>query len=197
MGNCTGKLVMGILALIAEFENDIRRERQMDGISKAKNRGVRFGRKPELTPERTAQIRKFRKQEPQWLTSCADEAKQGIHLSRVSPMRNRTEYQRSRRLRQKPPVSLRRPRRRLGLGEPGPLRGATPSPLEATSHRRQSWSRPPTVFPLLFLHKTCFTPTVGNAGPKSPQRLSRRCVEKRRRSRPRTTRARCNIHQAG
>ena len=29
----TGKLVMGILALIAEFENDIRRERQMDGTS--------------------------------------------------------------------------------------------------------------------------------------------------------------------
>ena len=27
----TGKLVMGILALIAEFENDIRRERQQDG----------------------------------------------------------------------------------------------------------------------------------------------------------------------
>ena len=32
----TGKLVMGILALIAEFENDIRRERQQDGINKAK-----------------------------------------------------------------------------------------------------------------------------------------------------------------
>jgi DNA invertase Pin-like site-specific DNA recombinase len=28
----TGKLIMGVLALIAEFENDIRRERQMDGI---------------------------------------------------------------------------------------------------------------------------------------------------------------------
>jgi DNA invertase Pin-like site-specific DNA recombinase len=41
----TGKLVMGILALIAEFENDIRRERQMDGIAKAKDRGVKFGRK--------------------------------------------------------------------------------------------------------------------------------------------------------
>ena len=40
----TGKLVMGILALIAEFENDIRRERQMDGIAKAKDRGVKFGR---------------------------------------------------------------------------------------------------------------------------------------------------------
>jgi DNA invertase Pin-like site-specific DNA recombinase len=40
----TGKLIMGILALIAEFENDIRRERQMDGIAKAKERGTRFGR---------------------------------------------------------------------------------------------------------------------------------------------------------
>ena len=39
----TGKLVMGILALIAEFENDIRRERQMDGIAKAKDRGVSSG----------------------------------------------------------------------------------------------------------------------------------------------------------
>ena len=45
----TGKLVMGILALIAEFENDIRRERQLDGIAKAKERGVRFGVQPKLT----------------------------------------------------------------------------------------------------------------------------------------------------
>jgi DNA invertase Pin-like site-specific DNA recombinase len=42
----TGKLVMGILALIAEFENDIRRERQMDGFKQARERGIRFGRKP-------------------------------------------------------------------------------------------------------------------------------------------------------
>ena len=56
----TGKLVMGILALIAEFENDIRRERQMDGIAKAKERGVRFGRKPRLLPETVAQIRELR-----------------------------------------------------------------------------------------------------------------------------------------
>jgi DNA invertase Pin-like site-specific DNA recombinase len=56
----TGKLVMGILALIAEFENDIRRERQMDGIAKAKERGVRFGRKLELTPERVSEIRALR-----------------------------------------------------------------------------------------------------------------------------------------
>ena len=56
----TGKLIMGILALIAEFENDIRRERQMDGIAKAKERGTRFGRKPELTPERVAEIKSLR-----------------------------------------------------------------------------------------------------------------------------------------
>jgi DNA invertase Pin-like site-specific DNA recombinase len=56
----TGKLVMGILALIAEFENDIRRERQMDGIAKAKERGTRFGRKPELTAEQIAEIRAMR-----------------------------------------------------------------------------------------------------------------------------------------
>jgi DNA invertase Pin-like site-specific DNA recombinase len=57
----TGKLVMGILALIAEFENDIRRERQMDGIKKAHERGVRFGRKPLLVPETIQKIRKLRK----------------------------------------------------------------------------------------------------------------------------------------
>jgi DNA invertase Pin-like site-specific DNA recombinase len=56
----TGKLVMGILALIAEFENDIRRERQMDGIAKAKKRGVKFGRKLLLTQDRVAEIRSHR-----------------------------------------------------------------------------------------------------------------------------------------
>ena len=56
----TGKLIMGILALIAEFENDIRRERQMDGINKARERGTRFGRKPLLLPEKVEQIRGLR-----------------------------------------------------------------------------------------------------------------------------------------
>ena len=57
----TGKLIMGILALIAEFENDIRRERQMDGIKKARDRGTRFGRKPLLIPNTIQQVRKLRK----------------------------------------------------------------------------------------------------------------------------------------
>jgi DNA invertase Pin-like site-specific DNA recombinase len=51
---------MGILALIAEFENDIRHERQMDGIKKAQERGVRFGRKRKLTLEKVAEIRELR-----------------------------------------------------------------------------------------------------------------------------------------
>lgn len=56
----TGKLVMGILALIAEFENDIRRERQMDGIAKARERGVKLGRKPLLTSDKVDEIRQLR-----------------------------------------------------------------------------------------------------------------------------------------
>src|SRR5262245_5193207 len=54
------KLVMGILALIAEFENDIRRERQMDGIAKARDRGVKFGRKPLLVSDTIQKVRKLR-----------------------------------------------------------------------------------------------------------------------------------------
>jgi DNA invertase Pin-like site-specific DNA recombinase len=57
----TGRLIMGILALIAEFENDIRRERQMDGIKKARERGTQFGRKPLLVAETVEKIRKLRK----------------------------------------------------------------------------------------------------------------------------------------
>jgi DNA invertase Pin-like site-specific DNA recombinase len=46
----TGKLVMGILALIAEFETEIRRERQMEGIAKAKAEG-RTGGRPKLVTD--------------------------------------------------------------------------------------------------------------------------------------------------
>ena len=56
----TGKLIMGILALIAEFENDIRRERQQDGINRAKAEGVRFGPKPLLTIEVVQKIKELR-----------------------------------------------------------------------------------------------------------------------------------------
>lgn len=42
----SGKLVLGVLAAVAQFETNIRKERQMDGIAKAKEKGIAFGRKP-------------------------------------------------------------------------------------------------------------------------------------------------------
>jgi DNA invertase Pin-like site-specific DNA recombinase len=45
----TGKLMLNMLAAFAEFENDLRRDRQADGIAKAKARGAYKGR-PATTP---------------------------------------------------------------------------------------------------------------------------------------------------
>jgi DNA invertase Pin-like site-specific DNA recombinase len=52
----TGKLVLGILALIAEFETEIRRERQMEGIARAKAEGRSGGRPKKVTSATEAQI---------------------------------------------------------------------------------------------------------------------------------------------
>ena len=46
-----GKLVLGILGAVAEFEADIRKERQLEGIAKAKAAGVYKGRKPTVNVE--------------------------------------------------------------------------------------------------------------------------------------------------
>jgi DNA invertase Pin-like site-specific DNA recombinase len=51
----TGKLTMGILAAVAEFEADIRAERQRDGIEAAKAKGVYKGRKPSVDAEEIKQ----------------------------------------------------------------------------------------------------------------------------------------------
>ncbi len=40
-----------MLEIIAQFETEIRSERQMDGIAKAKQKGVRFGAQRKLTTE--------------------------------------------------------------------------------------------------------------------------------------------------
>ena len=45
----TGRLMFNMLASIAEFENDLRTERQAEGIAKAKENGVTFGRPAKLT----------------------------------------------------------------------------------------------------------------------------------------------------
>ncbi len=44
----TGKLLFHMLSAFAEFENNLRKERQVDGIKNALNNGVKFGRPPKL-----------------------------------------------------------------------------------------------------------------------------------------------------
>ena len=46
--DATGRLLFNMLGAIAQFETEIRAERQMDGIRKAKERGVKFGKKKEV-----------------------------------------------------------------------------------------------------------------------------------------------------
>ncbi|TPL87123.1 recombinase family protein [Mesorhizobium sp. B2-3-12] len=52
----TGKLVFGILASIAEFETALRKERQLEGIARAKAEGRTGGRPALVTPEVKAEI---------------------------------------------------------------------------------------------------------------------------------------------
>ena len=47
--DATGRLLFNMLGAIAQFETEIRAERQMDGIQQAKKRGIRFGRQKTLT----------------------------------------------------------------------------------------------------------------------------------------------------
>ncbi|WP_446751457.1 recombinase family protein [Vibrio sp. S9_S30] len=47
----TGRLMFNMLESIAEFENDLRTERQAEGIAKAKENGVKFGRPAKLNEQ--------------------------------------------------------------------------------------------------------------------------------------------------
>lgn len=60
--DATGRLLFNMLGAIGQFETEIRAERQMDGIAKAKARGVRFGPKKLLTQEQTAELQRRRTQ---------------------------------------------------------------------------------------------------------------------------------------
>ena len=53
----TGRLLFNVLASISEFETAIRKERQMEGILKARENGVQFGRKAKLSDEQVAEMR--------------------------------------------------------------------------------------------------------------------------------------------
>src|SRR5438067_8419730 len=55
-----GKAFLDMLAVFAEFETNLRRERQLEGIGAAKARGVYKGRKPSIDP---AEVRRLRDEE--------------------------------------------------------------------------------------------------------------------------------------
>jgi DNA invertase Pin-like site-specific DNA recombinase len=59
-GDATGRLLFNMLGAIAQFETEIRAERQMDGIQKAMEQGVRFGRRKSLTRQQVAELRERR-----------------------------------------------------------------------------------------------------------------------------------------
>lgn len=46
----TGKFFLTVLAAVAEFETGLRRERQLEGIAKAKAKGIYKGRRPSIDP---------------------------------------------------------------------------------------------------------------------------------------------------
>ena len=59
-GDATGRLLFNMLGAIAQFETELRAERQMDGIQKAREQGVRFGRRKSLTRQQVAELRERR-----------------------------------------------------------------------------------------------------------------------------------------
>ena len=57
----TGRLLFNMLGAIAQFETELRAERQLDGIRKARERGVHFGRSKELDPAQVVKLQRKRK----------------------------------------------------------------------------------------------------------------------------------------
>jgi DNA invertase Pin-like site-specific DNA recombinase len=59
--DATGRLLFNMLGAIGQFETEIRAERQLDGIRKAQEQGVAFGRKKQLSVSQVGDLRRRRK----------------------------------------------------------------------------------------------------------------------------------------
>ena len=59
--DATGRLLFHVLSAISQFETELRSGRQIDGIAKAKERGVRFGQQKRLTELQVAALQARRK----------------------------------------------------------------------------------------------------------------------------------------
>ena len=62
-GTAAGKAFLDMLGVFAEFETNLRRERQLEGISVAKARGVYNGRKPSID---AAEVRRLHRRGKPW-----------------------------------------------------------------------------------------------------------------------------------
>ncbi|MEM9773402.1 MAG: recombinase family protein [Chloroflexota bacterium] len=85
----TGKLLFQVLAIIAEFENTIRHERQMEGIKQAKERGVKIGRTLSLTTEDDEEIYRLRHKEKMTVPDIAQ--KYGVSIRTIYRSFDRVE----------------------------------------------------------------------------------------------------------
>lgn len=57
--NASGRLVLHIMAALAEFERSLNSERTKAGLAAAKRRGKKLGRPPKLTPKQRARARRL------------------------------------------------------------------------------------------------------------------------------------------
>jgi len=60
--DATGRLLFNMLGAIGQFETEIRAERRADGIKKAKQKGVKFGKKKSLSKEQALELKSQREQ---------------------------------------------------------------------------------------------------------------------------------------
>ena len=56
-GTAAGKCFLDMLGVFAEFETNLRKERQLEGIASAKARGVYTGRKPTIDPAKVKKLK--------------------------------------------------------------------------------------------------------------------------------------------
>ena len=81
---CAGKMVLTVFAGIAEFERALIRDRTGLGRIAAKKRGVKFGRKPKLTPEQV--VLALRLVEGQSVPQVAETLTFGVHENDDLPL---------------------------------------------------------------------------------------------------------------
>ncbi len=60
--SATGRLLFNMLGAIAQFETEIRAERQREGIRKAQERGIKFGKRKLLSQQQMAELQERRQQ---------------------------------------------------------------------------------------------------------------------------------------